>query len=340
MKKSVIMVLTMSLIVLAGCGGQAPVANVSYTPSMYETPSATILNAEFTEIAPLIDGVVSPDEEAWANATPTEIKVGEELKVASKTCYDSQNVYFQFTWKDESADYSGKPWSMKGDKWGSAIALPKQDMFGLAFASSRIADFDKQGCNVLCHNSKAMYTNKAGETLDMWTWMSAESEQLGTANNYVVGFPNTNLDTETMDVKAGYTYMPGALIQNKRDTRSPLFVLQPGVPYDTNTIGDMNFMTVAPADPKTLGPDAKAPYYIKLPGEGCIACKATWDEKTTSWTLEMKRPLRTSNPTQVQFSHDPAEDAYYMFGVSVFDNQNAAGHVYTADAITLQFVGK
>lgn len=342
MKKTAFIAIALSLVVLAGCGGSTPVVEKSYTPSMYDTPTSSIINAEFTEIAPIIDGMADPAEEAWANAVALNLEVGEsKVKTAAKACYDSENVYLQFTWADEGSDFSGKPWEIKGEKWGSSVALTKQDMFSIGFVSNKITDFDKQGgCNAICHNSKSMYTNKPGETLDIWTWMAAESSQLGVANNYVVGSPNPKLDPETMDVKAGYEYMPGALIQNKRDTRSPMYVLQPGVPYDNNTIGDLNFMTTAPVDPKTLGPDAKAPYYIKLPGQGCIKTRATYDETAKLWTLEMKRPLSTGNPLQVQFSHDPAEDAYYMLGFSIFDNQSAAGHIYTADAITLQFVGK
>ena len=342
MKKTVFIAVALSLVALAGCGGSTPVVEKSYTPTMYDTPTSSIINAEFIEVAPIIDGVVDPAEEAWANAVPLNLEIGEsKTKASAKACYDSENVYLQFTWADESSDFSGKPWAIKGEKWGSSITLTKQDMFSVGFVSNKITDFDKQGgCNAICHNSKAMYTNKPGETLDMWTWMAAESSQLGTANNYVVGSPNPKLDPETMDVKAGYEYMPGALIQNKRDTRSPLYVLQPGVLYDNHTIGDLDFMTPAPIDPKTLGPDAKAPYYIKLPGQGCIKARATYDETAKTWTLEMKRSLRTTNPLQVQFSHDPAEDAYYMLGFSIFDNQSAAGHIYTADAITLQFVGK
>ncbi len=340
MKKSVFIAVVMSLLVLAGCGGGSAVVEKSVTPSMYEAPTATILSAEYSEIAPLIDGAIDPAEEAWANAAPVEIKVGETNTAMAKACYDAENVYLQFTWADESMDMSGKPWEMKGEKWGSAITLTKQDMFSIGFVSGKIAEFDKQGCAVICHDSKAMYTNKPGEALDTWTWMAAESAQLAIANNYVVSYPNPKLDTATMEVKAGYHYMPGALIQNKRDTRSPLYVLQQGLLYDNHTIGEMEFMTPAPADPKTLGPDAKAPYYIKLAGQGAVEAKATYNEEKKEWTLEMKRSLRTSNPLQVQFSHDQAEDANYMFGVSLFDNQNAAGHVYTADALTLQFVGK
>jgi hypothetical protein len=342
MKKTVFIAIALSLIVLAGCGGGSPVVEKSYTPSMYDTPTSIIISADYTELAPIVDGVVDPLEEAWANAVATDVTVGESTDPTKvRACYDSENIYLQFTWKDESPDFSGKPWEMKGERWGSSITLTKQDMFSVGFVSNKITDFDKQGgCNAICHNSKSMYTNKPGESLDVWTWMSAESAQMGVANNYVVGSPNPKLDTETMDVKAGYTYMPGALIQNKRDTRSPLYVLEPGIPYDLNTIGDLEFMTTAPADPKTLGPDAKAPYYIKLPGQGCIKAMATYNDTDKVWTLEMKRSLRTGNPLQVQFSHDPAEDAYYMLGFSIFDNQSAAGHIYTADAITLQFVGK
>lgn len=64
------------------------------------------------------------------------------------------------------------------------------------------------------------------------------------------------------------------------------------------------------------------------------------DEENKFWTVEMRRPLTTDNPLQVQFAHNPAEDGYYLFHLSIFDNQMGEGHIYTEAPATLEFVGK
>ena len=329
----------------AGCGGSpAPVAKYSFVPAPYETPPTNqTLTAEYIEIALAIDGTALEVEEAWTNAAPLTMKIGEINEVTFKAAYDDNNVYILAQWKDESMDIGGKQWETReATGWKSGTSLPKQDMLSLGFMATKVTDFEKTGCQVACHDNTYMATNTPGEFIDVWTWMSAESGILGYANNYTVGSINKNIDPKIdgFEPTASYVYSAGSLYINKRNVRSPQYILKNGISPTLFPIGDIEQMVLSPEDPTKLPAGVKAPYYIKNPGIGCIDTQARYDETNKMWTLEMKRALVTDIPTQIQFAHKPEDGGIYVFGVSLFDNSSGVSHVYTTEAVSLEFSGK
>ncbi len=350
MKRIHVLALCVSLIsaiLLAGCGAPPSTPRYSYVPTRYESaPTAMLLTAEYTDVAPQIDGVTAETEDAWASAAPLQVKLGSagaEYLVDLKSAYDDNNLYLTATWKDESPNISGRVWETReGGGWKSGTMLPKQDMLSLGFEATPVKDFDKQGCQVICHDNTYQATPNLGEFLDMWVWMAAETGQLGYANNYSIGAVAPSIDpkAEDFETRSAWHYMTGSLYPNKRNARSPRYIPKPTIPYSLLVFGDLSMMEDAPVDPTNLPAGVKAPYYMKNPGTTDIACVAKYNEEAKTWTVEMKRSLVTSNPNQVQFAHNPADGGFYLFGLSLFDNQMGVSHVYTIEAITLEFSGK
>lgn len=345
MKKQGIMIICamiIGILLVSGCGGAVNLSTKSSTASRYQTSATTFkLGAEYTEVAPSIDGAVSEiTDEAWLNAALIDVKIDDANTVQLKAAYDENNLYLLAEWADDEANYSGKPWETRaGSGFKSGSNLPKQDMLAIGFESSPIKDFEKQGCAIVCHDNAYMSTNAPGEFMDIWTWMAAESGLTGTANNYIVGNIPSKVDGKEFTT-AGYHYLNGSLIANKRNPLSPEWMQKPTIPYANMLFGDIAQMVTVPEDATKLPEGLNIPYYIKNPGTGDIVCSATYNAETKKWTAEFKRALTTGNPTQIQFSHKLEEDAIYMFGLSLFNNQKGVSHVYLAEAIALEFTGK
>jgi len=339
------------VVLVAGCGGAVIPAGRSYVPSRLDgAPTSDVVSAEFAEVAPIIDGVVTDLEDVWSDATEVILTAKDEtteVPVSMKAAYDDHNVYLLFTWADDKAHIGGKMWEMRerdGQKsWKFGSQLGKEDMISIAFESTKIEGFETEGCNVLCHSGpNYMLAPNMGEFLDVWTWRAASTFFTAAATNHVVGplGPSFDQDAEDFNTKSAIINMPGSLIQNMINVASPAYVMSRGLA--PTQIGDFTLMEPVPEDINSL-PLSKAPYFMKLPGKPDIVCMASYndeDEENKFWTVEMRRPLTTDNPLQVQFAHNPAEDGYYLFHLSIFDNQMGEGHIYTEAPATLEFVGK
>ena len=100
MRKTSIIISCIALVAIAfsaGCGGSVPVSVSSSVPAPYESaPTGTVVTAEYTELAPRIDGVASELDEAWANAQSTIVKVSDSAntyEVTLKAAFDDENFF-------------------------------------------------------------------------------------------------------------------------------------------------------------------------------------------------------------------------------------------------------
>lgn len=349
MKKTLLTFVSIVVVagLVVGCGGVKLPAPRSYVPSRLDgPPTSDLLAADYATLAPQIDGIASELEDIWMDAVPTELVAAnedEEVVITAKAGYDDFNAYFLFTWKDEKMHLGGKMWEMRerdGDKsWKFGSKLPRQDMLSIGFEVTPIEGFDAEGCNKLCHSGpNYMAATKMGEIMDVWTWTAHETFITGTATNHIVGPLGAGIDdqADNFDTTSGLVYLPGSLFPNKKTVASPLFI-----PLATPLqVGSMELMKPVPENLNTLPTETTAPYYIQLEGTPDIKCMASYDEEAQMWTVEMSRALVTDDSRQVQFAHDPTEDAYYLFHLSVFDNQMGEGHIYTEKPATLEFAGK
>ncbi len=348
MKKTLLVLVVVIVVagLVVGCGGVKLPPSRSYVPSRLEMPvTQEILSADFAEIAPVVDGFAGEFEDAWLDALPITLTAENEddkYEIITKATYDDFNVYFLFSWKDEKMNLGGKMWEMRerdGEKsWKFGSRLPKEDMLSVGFEVTPIEGFEVEGCNKLCHSGPNYMAGKIGELLDIWTWQAHETFITGSASNHVVGPLGAGIDdqADNFDTATGLIYLPGTLYPNKKSVASPLFI-PVGAPQQ---IGNIDLMKPVPANLNTLPAETTAPYYIQLPGNPDIKCMASYNEEDGIWTVEMSRSLVTNSNLQVQFAHNPTEDAYYLFHLSVFDNQMGESHVYTEKPTTLEFAGK
>lgn len=349
MKKILIVTIAVFIVsgLVIGCGGIKLPSPRSYVPSRLDAPpTSEVLSAEYAEVSPCIDGMVGELEDAWLDALETVLTpTGEddEFKVTAKATYDDHNIYFLFTWEDEREDLAGKMWELKERRgeiaWGFGSRFPNEDMLSIGFESTPIEGFQDEGCNKLCHSGpNYMAAMKMGELVDVWTWRAYETFLTGSASNHILVPLGEGIDHDSkeFDTTSGLIYLPGTLYPNKKNVGSPLYI-PTGPPQQ---IGNTDIMIPVPEDLSTLPPETKAPYYLQLSGTADIKCMANYNEEDKTWTVEMKRSLVADNNMQVQFAHNPKEDAYYLFHLAIFDDNSGEDHVYTEQPTTLEFVGK
>jgi hypothetical protein len=308
-----------------------------------------------TDAAPAIDGKV---DDSWSKAQPVAIELGKlmyepknykgitKTTVNLRSLYDGENIYFLAQWADPTQSLQREPWVKQAD--GSWKQLEDKDDTGhentyyedkaAMFWNINAAGFETKGCAVACHKARGgknagfddkspgrKYTNKPGETIDMWHWKSVRGNPVGQMDDQYVDDtkdPAKNKDWGRKgDAKTGGGYVDNV----SADKKGPAFM-----------------STAADADGKSwVLDDQKAPFADTFkPGDaigavvvapfagsrGDISAKGVWANGT--WTLEIKRKLVTTGQdakTQdVQFSD--LKKTYY-FGMSVFDNAGI-NHVY------------
>jgi hypothetical protein len=350
--------LGMSLIVT----GLALIAN----PSLAAEKKAPMKLASVkVDTAITLDAVA---EKAWDKATALEIKLDQlpyepsngydgirETTVKIKSLYDDKYVYFYMQYADPTQSFARFPWvkqadgswkqSMKKDSTGHDNSF-YEDKVGM-YWEIKARGFKKKGCAVSCHlteegknngiedhSAGRKYTNKPGETIDMWHWKSVRTGPLGMFDDQFVD--------DTADPKAnknwgrkGDTKLGGGYKNNfNADKTGPAFMNAPYSEQDKywvlpNTKSEF-------VDTFKTGDIVPGIVISPFTGSrGDIKAQTSW--KDGQWTLEIKRALITTGDKveiqDVQFSN---LGKTYYFGVSVFDNSQI-NHVYHEGSIGMSF---
>ncbi|MFH2133420.1 MAG: ethylbenzene dehydrogenase-related protein [bacterium] len=307
-------------------------------------------------------------EKAWDKAGVLEVKLGEmpykpsngyagmtETTLRIQSLYDKENIYFLIRWDDPTQSLARFPWVKQGD--GSWKQLSNKDDTGhdntyyedkmAMFWDINARGFAKKGCDVACHMAEngmnngmkdtapgRKYTNKTGETIDMWHWKGVRTNPLGIFDDQFVdnvADPKVNENWGRHgDVKLGGGYKnnvnadkSGPMYMNSPYSEDNKYFVLPWLkaPFvDTFKAGDVVPGIVLDA---FTGPRAD------------IKVKGAWQDG--HWTLEVKRKLVTkgekSDVQDVQFKDLKKK---YYFGVSVFDNSQI-DHLYHTGSIQLTF---
>jgi len=312
---------------------------------------------------PVIDGKV---DEAWAKAQPLSVALNKTpyepsdykgIKKASvqiRSLYDGENIYMLLQWEDPTQSLELEPWVKQANgSWKQKKTeddtghnnTAYEDKFAL-FWNINASGFGDKGCAVACHKARGgrlgkfedkspgrKYTNKSGETIDMWHWKGVRSGSVGQVDDQYVDDtkdPGQNANWgRKNDVATGGGYKPNV----SADKKTPAFMAKnpaegkywvldaDKIPFtDSFKPGDM------------VGSVVDAPF---AGSRGDISAKATW--ANGKWTLEIKRRLVTTGDKvkeqDVQFS-DLSKG--YDFGVAVFDNSQI-NHLYHEGAFRLVF---
>lgn len=309
-----------------------------------------------------IDGAIDP---AWEAAAPLKMTLDKtpykpegfpgivSTEITMRSAYDAENIYFVVQYKDPTKSLARQPWVKQAD--GSWKIQKKEDAtlhdntyFEDKFAiiwNINTKGFDKLGCAVLCHtaaNGKVngvadtsagrKYTNKPGETVDLWSWEGVHS---GADGHFEDQFINDNTPADAADwgrrpdANTGGGYMANineakngpAFVSAKPDADKPWIADDQKAPFvDTFKPGDTVPSVLVKAQTGSRADIVSASKYA----DG-------------AWTIEFKRKLVTTGDKvaeqDVQFS-DLAKA--YAFGLAVFDNSEI-NHIYHGGAPKLTF---
>jgi hypothetical protein len=309
-----------------------------------------------TDKAPVIDGAV---DTAWERAPAFKIKLDKTVyepsngfkgvtktTVTLRSMYDKEHVYFLVRYDDPTQSLARAPWVKQPDgSWKRSENKDStghentyyEDKFGLIW-NINTAGFEKKGCDAACHKARGgknagsedtspgrMYTDKPGETIDMWHWKSVRTNPVGQIDDQYVDDtkdPKKNANWgRKNDTKTGGGYEDNV---NKEKTR-PLFMSKtPGANGKYWMLASDKTEFVDTFKPGDIVPSMIVEPFIGSRAD--IEAKGAW--KDGVWTIEIKRKLVTTGDKakeqDIQF--DDLKKPYY-FGVAVFDN-TAINHVY------------
>ncbi|MFQ5897622.1 MAG: ethylbenzene dehydrogenase-related protein [Candidatus Methylomirabilia bacterium] len=300
-----------------------------------EALAATVVRAVKVDRGPEVDGRV---DKVWNKTSAVKVVVDTgdpgRIKVSLKALYDAENVYFLVRWQDETQNLFFQPWEYDGEEWVQSDE--EDDRLAFAWNISSPA-FPAAGCYGLCHVSKEpevdgatpndMWTNQPGEKVDLWDWSSGVTNPLGYARDFaidcidfkefVVAHPDRKTTGRRPDgeVEAkGRLMLPNVNVMDDGPQFAPLpreraqgpfiIVRGPGSVLDTEGLefkkGDRVTGIVLPG---------------KIPADlrGHLTAKGI--HRKGRWVLEIKRPLVTGEPDDVQFE----VGKQYHFGIAVFD---------------------
>jgi len=315
-----------------------------------------------TETAPTMDGKV---DESWSKAAPFSIELSKlsyepanyngmrKTKVSIRSLYDSENIYFLVQWTDPTQSLQRSPWVKQAD--GSWKMLQNLDNTGHEnqYYEDKMAmlwnistkGFETRGCAAVCHKARGgknagiadtspgrKFTDKPGETLDMWHWKSVRTGSVGQFDDqYIDHAKNENPDWGRHgDSKTGGGYSDNI---NAAKTGPAFMNKDPGSPNKFWILASEKTDFV-----DTFKPGDVVAGIVVSPFTGSradISSQSSWENGT--WTVEFKRKLVTTEENaatqDVQFSD--LKKAYF-FGIAVFDNTQI-DHLYHEGAQQLTF---
>jgi hypothetical protein len=332
--------------------------------------STSVLAAGIATLESVKGTPVSLDasDAAWAKAKEITVLLSEtpyqpdgykgitKSNVVLKSLYDDKNLYIKVQYDDPTFSTERLPWEKQADGSWKQLKMPDQTNHENGYYEDKMAmfwnintkGFEKKGCAIACHITKdgmnngfsdksagRKYTNKEGETIDMWHWKSVRTGLPFdlTHDQFVdhTADPKLNKDWGRKgDEKLGGGYpnnlnaeKTGPAFMNKDPKKNTLGWIANGdkVPFvDTFKTGDRIAGIVVD----------------KMSGSAAdIETKANW--ANGKWTMVLKRPLVTTHPKSVEQDvqfNDLKKS--YSFGIAVFDN-SAINHVFHDGAIELKF---
>lgn len=325
---------------------------------------AKTLVSSKTDTAPVIDGKV---DNVWSKTKPLTVELSKQpyepknykgvkkTKVTLRSLYDSENVYFLMEWDDPTQSLERAPWVKQPD--GSWKQLKDLDETGhdnvyyedkaALFWNINASGFESKGCAVACHKARGgkqagiedkspgrKYTNKPGETIDMWHWKSVRTGPVGQVDDQFMDDtkdPTKNADWGRKgDEKTGGGYKNNIT----DDKKGPAFMNK--TPSEANKYWVLDNEKVPFVDTFKAGDVVGSIIVAPFTGSrGDISGGSKWENG--KWTLEIKRKLVTDSPNaksqDIQFSDLKKT---YPFGMSVFDNTQI-NHLYHEGAYKLAF---
>lgn len=334
------------------------------TPPMAKMDKMKLVSVK-ADSAIMLDAVT---EKAWDKATALEVKLDQlpyepsngykgirETTVSMKSVYDDKNVYFLIQYADPTKSLERFPWVKQAD--GSWKHLSNKDSTGHdntyyedkigIYWEIKARGFKKKGCAVSCHvtengmnngipdkSAGRKYTNKPGETIDMWHWKSVRTGPLGMFDDQFVDDTTDPKQNKNWGRKGDHKLSGGYKNNVNKAKTGPAFM---NAPYSEEDKYWVLPRTKAPFV-DTFKTGDVVPGILLSPFTGSradIKVKGNW--KDGQWTLEVMRALvTTGEKAEIQDVQFKDMNKAYYFGISVFDNSQI-NHIYHEGPIEFSF---
>ncbi len=315
-------------------------------------PPPVTLTSESVDTAPVLDG--SNTDSVWSGATAVNIPVAnganmESTSVSVKSVYTADSVYFLLEYNDPTQSQQRMPWQKQGDGTWKKLSTSTthqentyyEDKVALAWDID-VTGFAQGGCAVACHIEQpansgygSMYTQNAGEELDIWHWKSVRTNPVGQVDDQYINSDRYDAATAPEAGRHSDPKTSGGYSDNKNaDNTAPGFTSpdQPAPPY---WILDSEKQVFPVPDSYQTGDEiagiVDSPFVADPGGRADIQGKGAYSGG--HWTLEVGRPLVTGGEHDIQY--DDLHDTY-PFGVAVFDNAQV-NHAYQNGVALLAF---
>ena len=311
-----------------------------------------------------VDGTI---EAAWEQAPALKLTLDKapykpdsypgitQTEITLRSVYDAENIYFVLQYKDPTKSLQRFPWVKQED--GTWKQLKKLDSTGHdnTYYEDKFAilwdintkGFAKLGCAVVCHMSVGgktngvadtspgrKYTNRPGDTVDMWHWKGVRSDPAGQIDDQFINDNDPKGDPKEWgrqgDAKTG-----GGNSDNINAAKTAPAFMNPD-PKDANRYWIQDDKKVPFVDTFKAGDEVAGMIVKPFAGSrGDVICASKWADG--AWTIEFKRKLVTTGEKaaeqDVQFSD---LGKAYAFGVAIFDNTQI-NHLYHGGAPKLTF---
>ncbi|MEW6660868.1 MAG: ethylbenzene dehydrogenase-related protein [Bacillota bacterium] len=263
-----------------------------------------------------------------ASATPT---------ITLKSVFNDQKLYILAQWADPKPDLLKDSWEYKNGSWVRDGKKYDEDRLSFQW-NINTAGFDQTGCAMTCHSYTkdfGKYTNKPGETTDLWHWKSTRSHPLNWTDDGFVQY----VAPEEAGNKRGRSADRGknGEIRNEQTvTIGETKVTMPKYMFNPNLgITDKTFLFASQAvelDMSAIKEGDVLPGFVitdanqlGIPtgpegSRGDVQTFAEW--ANGKWTLVMTRDLDTKNPDDAVFEVGKPK----AFGVAVFNNNTSFNH--------------
>lgn len=289
---------------------------------------AASLNLKAKKVAegPVIDG--KPDK-IWNKVRPLTMKLvdGEQgdVNVSAKALYTDTDLYLLFRWKDKTFS-ANRVYEFTGTEWKKREG--NEDRLGIIWdINDNITDFKQKGCSILCHDQgEYMKTNAPGQAGDVWHWKAQRSNPVGYADDQVLLDVKKQKGDEITGRVSDKKESGGYSSNWDKEANWPKYAFK-----DKSKSGSM----LIKAEAVKISKDTSFAKGTFLPREvlerprgsrGDISAKGIWKKGT--WTLEIKRALKTGHSDDVQFDTSKK----YHFAMSVFDNDHGGAHAMSEGA--------
>ncbi len=334
----------MALLALAGVLAATPVPLA--LPNLPPTYDGNTIIAAPAPSAPLLDGAV---DGVWSAAAQVEVPafggsgsfpLGSGIGV--RALYDSTTIYLLIEWGDATEDFSRDAWQLVDNataggnwtrtEWGDdGVALVLDD------GTSLEQNFSSAGCGPLCHTGAVSEMRTEAGLLDAWAWSSSRTAPLAFADDRYVDSASKTTGSST---GGWHGDGPDPFVNNTATTaygERPAF-LNSSVPLNQSARhiagGDASVINWLSFNSTSMPRGTVVPGYVLNPptgGRGDVSAGSRW--AASRWTVEMARPLQTSD----NISRDLAFadlNATYFLSLSVHDNKtginhSTAGFIYT-----------